>query len=965
LRNVNQLALVLFYAFLAIDTAILLVTWLVKRASKRRWRVREGYLRTAELVLRGAEFPELNLPRPERARFLEAWNSLALGVAPDERAMEWFYRATGDWGLQGRADRLLASRRFGRRAEGIRLLSNLPGDRRAETIRRRLPREGNPLIALRLVVAALESEPDGSMEAIVSCFRRQDPGTRERILAVLEANPAVPAEWSGRRRDSEDSDERLVLLAAMAARPFDWTPGFIAKCLRDPSPAVVALATARASGLCPGEIDLEWALASADPGTVAVGVNLSLPREAVPDRERVRSLFGNPSTREPTVEALRERVIGNGRYLDAFLEWYATADSADERSGWAEVLGIRAEYFLHRLDGRYGEKSAALIADMIPLGFSADVIHFLNGNRNPAREERLREILAPVLEGNPAFRTQCGRFLDPDIRARWNVPEPEAQERRERVFATIRERLALGTVMLGAVLALPLTYLFASRRALPFLRPGELLAGFILHVQNFFLAYTVAISAVYLVLMLLSRGGLARQRHEWSLADRKFLQTPGILPAVSVIVPAYNEELTIGQSVHSLLALNYPDFEVIVVNDGSSDGTFRAMVEGFGMKRIDGGARLPIGTAPVTGVYRSATEPNLYLIDKMNGGKADSLNAGIGLSRNPYVCTIDADSLLEPETLLRMLFRTIVTGREIVACGGNVIPVNGCETQKGTLVGIHFPRNKYARYQTIEYLRSFIAGRVGWVQLGSLIIISGALGVFSRKRLLEVGGYLTGRTPLGRDTVGEDFEIVIRLSRRMRELKGNFLVDYAHNANCWTEVPDNQDDLIAQRDRWHRGLMENMIFHRGLLFNPRYRQTGLIAIPYYFVFELIGPFLEAIGYLIMFAAFFLGLLPPSSVLLLFAIIVLLGLMVSAAALLLSERGVVYFQGREFREIIRYCLLENLGYRQFMGLLRPVSSVGFLFGKRGWRKFARRGFVTRATEGEAGAAGTGPRREARP
>ncbi len=958
MRNVNEIVLFLFFAFLGIDTLILFMTWIVKSRSRRDWRIREGYLKTVEAVLRGEAYPETRLPRSERFRIIEAWNAHAKSVEPDERAREWFYAQTAEWGLLARAERLLGSPRFSQRAAGIGLLSSLPPEARAQAIRRRLPRERNPLIALRLVVAALEIEPDRSMEPILACFRRQDAGTRERILAVLESNPNIPAAWAEGARDTTDSDARLVLLAAVSARPFQWTPELIARCLRDPNPEVFSRATVLAYRLCPELIDLDAAIRSDDGETVRIAVNLMLPADMVPSREKARSLLEDERTRDAAIEALRKRVLGQGRYLDVFLEWHATAESEDERTGWAQVLGTRAEYYLHRLEGRYGEKSAALIADMIRLGYTADIIAFLNDNRNPEREEKLRGILGPILDTSEAFRAQCGRFLEPALRSRWGIPEPDAPKRLDRVFATLRERLGLTAVMLVTAFAMPVGYFLAIRKIAPFLRPGEVFSGFILHVQNVFLVYTVAISALYLVLMAFSRAGLIRQRREWSLADRKFLHTAGILPPVSIVVPAYNEEKTITESVHSLLGLNYPDFEVIVVNDGSSDETFETAMRNFEMKRIDGSARLPIDTAPVIGVYRSATEPNLYLIDKLNGGKADSLNAGIGLARNPYVCTIDADSLLEPETLLRMLFRTIVTKREIVACGGNVIPVNGCETQKGTLVGIHFPRNKYARYQTIEYLRSFIAGRVGWVRLQSLIIISGTLGVFSRKRLLEVGGYLTGRTPLGRDTVGEDFEIVIRLSRHMRERGRGFLVDYAHNANCWTEVPDNQDDLIAQRDRWHRGLIENMIFHRKLLFNPKYGQTGLLAIPYYFIFELIGPFVEAIGYVTMFVAFFFGLLPPSAVVLLFSVIVLLGLMVSTSALLLSERGVVYFQGREFRSIVAYCLLENLGYRQFMGLLRSFSYVGFLLGRQGWRKFARKGFAPRGSL--AGPSGKGAR-----
>jgi len=290
-----------------------------------------------------------------------------------------------------------------------------------------------------------------------------------------------------------------------------------------------------------------------------------------------------------------------------------------------------------------------------------------------------------------------------------------------------------------------------------------------------------------------------------------------------------------------------------------------------------------------------------------------------------------------------MMFQTLTREERTVAIGGNIMPVNGCVTEKGFIREVRLSRNKFVRYQFIEYLRSFITGRVGQAKLNLLMIISGAFGAFRRDDVLSVGGYMTGTGNQRKDTVGEDMELVVRLTRHMKEQKIKYAIDYAPNANCWTEVPENRTDLMKQRDRWHRGLIEIMIYHKDMLFNRHYGTAGMVMFPYFYLFELLGPFLEVMGYLVLLLTLFLGLMSLKVFVFMFSIVILLGILVSSTAMYLSEKGILSLKSSDFREIIYRVIGENFGYRQYLSMRRTVSYVSYLFKNKGWQKFGRRGF----------------------
>ncbi|PKM70611.1 MAG: glycosyl transferase [Firmicutes bacterium HGW-Firmicutes-18] len=414
------------------------------------------------------------------------------------------------------------------------------------------------------------------------------------------------------------------------------------------------------------------------------------------------------------------------------------------------------------------------------------------------------------------------------------------------------------------------------------------------------------------------------------------------LPSISIVAPAFNEEKNIISSVKSLLNLKYPDYELIVVNDGSTDSTLNLLISTFQLIRTDYLYKTSLSTAPVRGVYRNSNLPNLVVVDKSNGGKADSLNTGINVANNEYFCGIDADSLLESEALLKLASLTLDETAETPALGGNILPINNCKVDNGQIQEIHVPNNLVARLQTIEYLRAFMIGRLGWQQIKSMLIISGAFGLFRKERIIGIGGYLTSKGIYHKDTVGEDMELVVRISRMLREMKQKFVTLYAFNANCWTEVPEDLKSLKNQRYRWQRGLVDILFYHKKMMFHKSYGVIGLIAMPYFFIFETLGPIFEIQGYLLVVLAGILGILNTNVAIMLFISAVLIGVINSLVALLIAERETQYFSLRDLSRLVIIAIAENFGPRQWISFWRVLGQFQVIFGQGDWGKVKRRG-----------------------
>lgn len=459
----------------------------------------------------------------------------------------------------------------------------------------------------------------------------------------------------------------------------------------------------------------------------------------------------------------------------------------------------------------------------------------------------------------------------------------------------------------------------------------------IVSVFGWFIAvYMVIVIVFYSVILIIS---MLQLRKEYQLdriqAYEDYMDEFYTRP-VSIIVPAYNEEAGIIQSVRSLLSVNYPTFEIIVVNDGSTDDTLKKMIDQYEMKEIKRVVRKQINTKPIKTIYQSSILSNLFLVDKENGGKADALNVGLNFSHYPYFCSLDGDSVLEPDAFLKVMKPIIDSNEEVIASGGSVRIANGCEIKNGHILKIGLSNNPIVIMQIIEYLRAFLMGRIGLSRHNLLLIISGAFGVFSKHWTIEAGGYKT-------DTVGEDMELVVRIHRLLKEKRINKKIVYVPDPVCWTEVPEDMTILRRQRRRWHRGLFESLWTHRSLTFNPKYGSIGVISFPYFWVVEFLGPIIEFLGYIFMVLCLFLGGVYIEFAILLFLLSCLYGSLFSMAAVLLEEWSLTkYPKVTDIVKLFLYSLTETIWYRPMTVFWRCEGVVQMLVGDTSWGEMKRKG-----------------------
>jgi cellulose synthase/poly-beta-1,6-N-acetylglucosamine synthase-like glycosyltransferase len=461
--------------------------------------------------------------------------------------------------------------------------------------------------------------------------------------------------------------------------------------------------------------------------------------------------------------------------------------------------------------------------------------------------------------------------------------------------------------------------------------------------QWFCLVYVGVMNIGYLTLTVVSFVALGRYTRRHSLEGPEVYSD--FEPPVTVIVPAYNEELTVVASVRSLLQLRHPQFEVIVVNDGSKDRTLAALIEAFDLSPFPEVLRVRLKTTRVRTVYRSPVHPELRVIDKENGGKADALNAGINAARFPLFCALDADGILQPDSLRRVV-RPFKEDSRTVATGGIIRIANGCDVVGGWLVRASPPRTVLGLLQVVEYCRAFLFGRLGWNPLNGVLVISGAFGVFHKETVVGAGGYRT-------DVVGEDMELVVRLHRLLRRAGRTYRITFVPDPVCWTEAPDSLRVLRRQRVRWQRGLCESLALNMDLMLSGSGGCVGWIAFPFALIFECLSPLIETLGYILVVAGYLSG-----SIDLLFAIGFLivsigLGVVLSASSLLLDEMSFqTYPKARHIAALLLASVVENLGYRQVNAIWRLEGLLRWAMGARQvWGEMTRSaGWSTTLTPG---------------
>jgi cellulose synthase/poly-beta-1,6-N-acetylglucosamine synthase-like glycosyltransferase len=456
------------------------------------------------------------------------------------------------------------------------------------------------------------------------------------------------------------------------------------------------------------------------------------------------------------------------------------------------------------------------------------------------------------------------------------------------------------------------------------------------------LAYFFMVNAWYALLLVCGlfdlRGHLFRIREEshWRLLGSR------IAPRISVLAPAHNEETTIVESVRCLLTLYYPNLEVVVINDGSTDATLEILKERFGLTPIYPIYRQRVKTKPVHGLYRSRQYPNLIMVDKENGRKADAMNAGLNLASGELVCAIDVDTVIDPDALQRMV-RPFLLGDGVLAAGGTIRLTNGSTVTGGRISKARAPRQLIPGVQAVEYLRAFLFGRLGWNRLGGNLIISGAFGLFQREAVIAVGGYT-------HDSIGEDMELVLRLRKQGYEQGTSKKVAFIPDPVAWTEAPETAAVLGGQRDRWHRGLSDTLWRHRRVLFNPRYGAMGMIGLPYFLLVEFLAPVVEAVGLTGLGIGLAAGAVNWTFAGLFFLVAYGLGLLLDGMTFAMEEFSFHRYEGLDDRAFLfLWAVLEQFGYRQLTIYWRLRGIVKFLRGQNDWGKMERRGFGPSSTD----------------
>ncbi len=453
--------------------------------------------------------------------------------------------------------------------------------------------------------------------------------------------------------------------------------------------------------------------------------------------------------------------------------------------------------------------------------------------------------------------------------------------------------------------------------------------------NNVLFLYYLASNLIYLVLLITAISRNTWHRHRLASLRLERVQISPFTPPITLIVPAHNEEGFIVDSIRALSGLNYPDLEIVVVNDGSRDNTLTCLKTAFQLRS----ARLlyfpEIPTAKVRHTYKSEVDPRLMVIDKESAGsKADAINAGLNAASSPYVCVVDADSILEKESLLRIMAGVFSDSHDVIAAGGIVRVLNGCKVTGGELRQVNLPRGSIETMQVVEYLRAFLIGREAWAYFKALPIISGAFGIFRTDLVRQVKGFRP-------QAIGEDFDLVVRMHRLLQEEKKGYHIAFVPDPTCWTEVPSDLRSLARQRARWHKGLIDTLWPHRDMLFRPRYGRVGWLILPYMWLFEFLAPVIELAGYSTIVLAAVLGLLSHRFLVLFLIFGYAFATLISIGAVLLEE--MTYRRYSDWREVARllfFCLFEHFPYRQMTMIWRLQGFWQYLRGDLAWGEIRR-------------------------
>jgi cellulose synthase/poly-beta-1,6-N-acetylglucosamine synthase-like glycosyltransferase len=452
----------------------------------------------------------------------------------------------------------------------------------------------------------------------------------------------------------------------------------------------------------------------------------------------------------------------------------------------------------------------------------------------------------------------------------------------------------------------------------------------VLVIEYVLFTYFVIVNGYYLF-----TGAVALLRLPWfvklHMADPVRRSNSTLDQPVSILVPAYNESNIIVESLESMLALDYVNFEIVVINDGSTDDTLEKLVDAFKLEPYEGIYRVEIPTEEVIEIYQSTIYPDLRVIDKHNGGKGDALNAGINLARFPLLFSSDADSYYHRQTL-QWMTEPFQKDRRTVAVGGAIAVGHPTAGKKTAQFKPKLPSSLIQQFQVMEYLRAFLATRMGFAPFNALGIVSGACGLWRRDLILACGGFRT-------DTIWEDMEMTLRMHNYCIHTGRPYRIAFTPFPVCWTDVPENPRVLYNQRKGWHRHLSECMMIHRRMLFGSG-GFFSWITMPYLFFFEWLAPLVIVFGISFSVVAAVLGFIDWGSQAWLMLLVLLLATLGSVISILLDEMSFTAYDLTAIGPLFIATLLENFGYRQFVLVANFMGLMAWLFRRpaRGSAKY---------------------------
>jgi poly-beta-1,6-N-acetyl-D-glucosamine synthase len=453
-----------------------------------------------------------------------------------------------------------------------------------------------------------------------------------------------------------------------------------------------------------------------------------------------------------------------------------------------------------------------------------------------------------------------------------------------------------------------------------------------------FLTYGLLICSGYIFAAIFSFIEIREYKRSYNLPDEVAMLQSSNLPPISVLAPAYNEEANVVENVRSLLTVNYPAYEIVVINDGSKDGTLSRLIDTFMMVKDDSPFHNFIPSKEVRGVYKSQIKAfkSLTVIDKENGGKADALNVGINICKHDIVCCIDVDCILEKDAMLKLIKPFLDNDKKVIASGGVIRVANSCIIEDGKIIEVQLPEKFVARAQVLEYFRAFLMGRMAWSRLDGLLLISGAFGMFDKEIVIEAGGY-------NHKTVGEDMELLVRMRRLMHEKKIPYTVGFIPDPLCWTEVPQVWSVLHRQRNRWTRGTIETLLFHKKMLYNSRYGVLGMLSMPYWLFFEWLAPLIEFTGILLFLLLLAFGMINWYMFGIFFLAVYTFSVLYSVTALFFEEYSFQQYKKPKFTlSLLGTAMLEPLIYHPFVMWAAIMGNIDIIRGKKTWGAMQRTG-----------------------